>query len=101
MQIGSKEWSDLIIEGARTFGIELNADQTRQFAVHARELMYWNQTFNITAITDPGEIALKHFLDSLPAAGHIPPRATVLDIGSGGGFPGIPLKIFMSSLTVT
>lgn len=101
MQIGSKEWSDLIIEGARTFDIELNADQTRQFAVHARELMHWNKTFNITAITDPREVAVKHFLDSLPAARHIPPHAAVLDIGSGGGFPGIPLKIFMHSLTVT
>jgi 16S rRNA (guanine527-N7)-methyltransferase len=101
MQIGSKEWSDLIIDGARTFDIELNPDQTRQFAVHARELVHWNKTFNITAITDPREAAVKHFLDSLPAAHHIPPHATVLDIGSGGGFPGIPLKIFMPSLTVT
>ncbi len=101
MQFGSKEWSDLIVDGARTLDIELNSDQTRQFAVHARELMHWNKTFNITAITDPGEVAVKHFLDSLPAAHHIPPHATVLDIGSGGGFPGIPLKILMSGLTVT
>ena len=101
MPIGSKKWSNLIIDGARTFDIELNPDQTRQFAVHAREMMHWNKTFNITAITDPREVAVKHFLDSLPAAHHIPPQATVLDIGSGGGFPGIPLKIFMPALTVT
>jgi 16S rRNA (guanine527-N7)-methyltransferase len=101
MQFGSKGWSDLIIDGARTFDIELNSDQARQFAVHARELMLWNKTFNITAITDPVEVAVKHFLDSLPAAHLIPLHATLLDIGSGGGFPGIPLKIFMPSLTVT
>jgi 16S rRNA (guanine527-N7)-methyltransferase len=101
MQIGSKEWSDLIIEGAGAFDIALKSDQTRQFTVHARELIHWKKTFNITSITDPVEVALKHFLDSLPAAHHIPPDATLLDIGSGGGFPGIPLKILMPSLTVT
>ena len=101
MQIGSKEWTALLIDGARTFDIELKPDQIRLFADHARELMRWNKTFNITAITDPRDIALKHYLDSLPAARHIPPDATLLDIGSGGGFPGIPLKILMPALTVT
>jgi 16S rRNA (guanine527-N7)-methyltransferase len=101
MEIGSKEWSDLIVSGARTLNVGLSYDQTRQFASHARELIHWNETFNLTAITDPEEVALKHFLDSLPAAHHIPQDATLLDIGSGGGFPGIPLKILMPSLTVT
>ena len=101
MQIGSKEWAALLTDGARNFDIELESDQIRLFADHARELMRWNETFNITAITDPRDIALKHYLDSLPAARHIPPDATLLDIGSGGGFPGIPLKILLPSLTVT
>ena len=101
MQIGSEEWAALLIEGARSFDIELKSDQIRLFADHARELMRWNSTFNITAITDPRDIALKHYVDSLPAARHIPPDATLLDIGSGGGFPGIPLKILLPSLTVT
>lgn len=101
MQIGSKEWSDLIIDGARSFDIELTYGQTEMFAAHARELILWNKTFNLTAITDPGEVALKHFLDSLPAVHHIPPDAALLDIGSGGGFPGLPLKILMPSLSIT
>ncbi|MEJ2166228.1 MAG: 16S rRNA (guanine(527)-N(7))-methyltransferase RsmG [Desulfobacterales bacterium] len=101
MQIGSREWSDLIIDGARSIGIELTYGHTEKFAVHARELILWNKTFNLTAITDPGEVALKHFLDSLPAVHHIRPDATLLDIGSGGGFPGLPLKILMPSLSVT
>ena len=101
MQIGSEEWAALLIEGARSFDIELKSDQIRLFADHARELMRWNETFNITAITDPRDIALKHYLDSLPAARYIAPDATLLDIGSGGGFPGIPLKILLPSLTVT
>ena len=101
MQIGSKEWSDLIIEGAAAFGIELNNDQTRQFAIHATELLLWNQKINLTAIIDPFEVAVKHFLDSISAARFIPEDATVLDIGTGGGFPGIPFKVLLPSLPVT
>jgi 16S rRNA (guanine527-N7)-methyltransferase len=101
MQIGSQEWSDLIIEGAAVFGIDLNAGQTRQFAVHAAELVRWNQKVNLTAITDPFEVAVKHFLDSLSAVRSIPEDATLLDIGSGGGFPGLPLKVLRPCLTIT
>jgi 16S rRNA (guanine527-N7)-methyltransferase len=101
MQIGSTQWSDLIIEGAAAFDIELNTSQTRQFAIHATELVRWNRKINITAITEPSEVAVKHFLDSLLAARFIPTHATLLDIGSGGGFPGIPLKVLLPALSVT
>jgi len=101
MKIGSKEWSDLIIEGAAAFDIDLNPRHTSQFAAHAAELVRWNQKINITAITDPFEVAVKHVLDSLPAARFIPGDAGLLDMGSGGGFPGLPLKILMPSLSVT
>jgi len=101
MQIGSQEWSDLIVEGAAALGIHLSAEQTRQFAVHAAELVRWNQKVNLTAITDPFEVAVKHFLDSLSAVRSIPENATLLDLGSGGGFPGLPLKVLKPSLTVT
>ncbi len=101
MLIGSKEWSDLIIEGAAAFDIALNRTHTRQFARHASELVQWNQKFNITAITDPLEIAVKHFLDSLAVARLIPSNAKLLDIGSGGGFPGLPLKVCLPGLKVT
>ena len=101
MEIGSKEWSDLLIEGATAFDINLNPDHTRQFALHAAELVNWNRKVNLTAITKPVEVAVKHFLDSLTAARFIPPESTLLDIGSGGGFPGLPLKVIMPSLSVT
>lgn len=101
MQIGSPEWSDLIIEGAAAFDIDLTRHHTRQFAVHAAELVKWNRKINLTAITDPLEIAVKHFLDSLAVARLIKPDATLLDIGSGGGFPGLPLKVLIPSLNVT
>ena len=69
--------------------------------MHAAELVRWNQKINLTAITDPFEVAVKHFLDSLPAARLLPKDATLLDIGSGGGLPGLPLKILMPSLSIT
>lgn len=101
MQIGSNEWSQLIRDGARAFDLDLNHHHTHQFAVHAKELVHWNLRINITSITDPSDIAVKHFLDSLAAAPLIPPEGALLDIGSGGGFPGIPLKILLPSLSVT
>ena len=101
MEIGSSEWSKLIIDGANTFELDLDGRHTELFAAHARELLHWNKTTNLTAITDPFEVAVKHFVDSLAPARLISPGATLLDIGSGGGFPGIPLKVVIPSLAVT
>ena len=101
MEIGSREWQSFITDGARQLGIEIDAGMTAQFSVHAAELIRWNRKINLTAITHPKEIAVKHFLDSLPPAQFVRDHARMLDIGSGGGFPGIPLKILNPSLKVT
>ena len=101
MQIGSAQWQQLIVEGSRAFGIEIGPDVAEQFAVHARELVHWTARINLTAITDAKEIAVKHILDSLAPAALLPHQGTLLDIGSGGGFPGIPLKLVRPSLAVT
>jgi 16S rRNA (guanine527-N7)-methyltransferase len=100
MEIGSKEWKDFIVDGAKTFSIEVDQKIATQFANHALELLKWNQRINLTAITNSRGIGIRHFLDSLAPAHLIPPNAKMLDIGSGGGFPGIPLKILKSSLSV-
>jgi 16S rRNA (guanine527-N7)-methyltransferase len=101
MRIGSKKWQNLIYEGAKNLDIEIDKRKIEKFAIHAIELMKWNQKTNLTAITDPFEVAVKHFLDSIVPVKIIPSNASVLDIGSGGGFPGIPLKISLPSLSVT
>lgn len=101
MKIGSSDWSKLIARGAGQFGIQVDQNQLDLFAAHAAELVHWNRKKNITAITDPFEIAVKHVLDSLIPANLIPTGAALLDLGSGGGFPGIPLKIYLPSLRVT
>ena len=101
MRIGSKKWRNVIYDGAKDLEIQIGRENIDQFATHALELMKWTTKTNLTSITDPLEIAVKHFLDSIAPAPIIPPDASLLDIGSGGGFPGIPLKILMPSLSVT
>lgn len=101
MELGSPEWRRWIIEGAAALGLAVDHRQAESFAVHAREMLHWNRVTNLTTITHPLEIAAKHVLDSLAAALCIRPGARLLDVGSGAGFPGIPLKIFDPSFGVT
>jgi 16S rRNA (guanine527-N7)-methyltransferase len=101
MEIGSDEWSQLLITGARAFGLELTEAHTRVFAGHATELIAWNRVTNLTTVTAPRPMALTHYLDSLAPAGFIPANSVLLDIGSGGGFPGIPLHIALTGLRTT
>ena len=101
MEIGSANWKNILSEGAEILGVSVDGAAIDQFCAHGRELLHWNRKFNLTAITDPLEIAVKHFLDSISIADLIPPQAVVLDVGSGGGFPGIPLKIVLPSIQVT
>jgi 16S rRNA (guanine527-N7)-methyltransferase len=99
MKIGSKEWQRFIIDSARELGIEIDERVTALFSIHASELIKWNRKINLTAITDPRQVAIKHFLDSLAPVGFISDKARLLDIGSGGGFPGLPLKIFKPTIS--
>ncbi|HIJ57790.1 MAG TPA: 16S rRNA (guanine(527)-N(7))-methyltransferase RsmG [Deltaproteobacteria bacterium] len=102
MEVSSPEWKRLIQDGAKEMGIDIDPEQTEQCAIHAEELLRWARKINLTAITDPAEMAVKHYLDSLAPAPWFPeelPR--LLDMGTGGGFPGIPLKIYFKSMPVT
>jgi 16S rRNA (guanine527-N7)-methyltransferase len=99
MEIGSRKWQDLIIDGAQDLGIEIDEHAAAQFSIHAIELVKWSRKINLTSITQPSDIAVKHFIDSLAPAQFIPENARLLDIGSGGGFPGIPLKILKPSVS--
>src|SRR6266849_7007018 len=80
--------------GLYELGLELTGHQSKQFLHYQEELIDWNTRMNLTAITDPEEVLLKHFLDSLSLLTvYDPPIARLLDIGAGAGFPGLPLKI--------
>ena len=82
------------LEGLNQLGLELTEQQSNQFLRYQQELLDWNTRINLTAINDPDEVLLKHFLDSLSLLMvYDGPDARLLDIGAGAGFPGIPLKI--------
>lgn len=80
-------------KGAAELEIEISSKQLESFTIYANELCKWNRKINLTSIILPEEIAIKHFLDSLTILKYTDITGVLLDIGSGGGFPGIPLKI--------
>ena len=90
-----------LIEGTRKLGIELNASMVEQFELYYQVLIEWNKKFNLTAITDYQEVQIKHFLDSLTVTIALTKQEltktglSIMDIGTGAGFPGIPLKIML------
>ncbi|HEV7737307.1 MAG TPA: 16S rRNA (guanine(527)-N(7))-methyltransferase RsmG, partial [Chlamydiales bacterium] len=90
-----QELRDLTISAARELGLTIEEVHAEQFMRYLAHLLEWNKAINLTAITNPKEIIIKHFVDSLGAliATSFLENGVVLDIGSGGGFPGIPLKI--------
>ncbi len=69
-------------------------------SIHANELIKWNKRINLTAIKDPLKVAEKHFIDSIAATAYLKNENTLVDVGSGGGFPGIPIKIMNPSLSI-
>ncbi len=92
---------DELLRIATSWGLRLDRRQIEQFARYSAELRAWNTRVNLTSITDEREIILRHFLDSLRCAlswGDTPSR--LIDVGSGAGFPGLPLKILHPELHV-
>lgn len=88
---------------AMHYNIELDEAALERFDKYAEILTEWNSFMNLTAITEPDEIIKKHFIDSLSVltAVHIPEGASLIDVGTGAGFPGIPLLIARTDLKVT
>lgn len=81
--------------------IKIGEREEGLFETYYRNLISWNEKFNLTAITDRREVAIKHFADSLLAEKYFPCGASVVDVGSGAGFPAIPLKILRGDLEIT
>ena len=85
---------DPFLQGLHQLGLELTEQQLERFLRYRQELLDWNRRINLTAITDPEEVLLRHFLDSLSVlAVYDRSGGRLLDIGTGAGFPGLPLKI--------
>ena len=83
--------------------ILLEDEQVNQFYKYMNLLIEWNKNINLTAITEPSDIILKHFIDSIYVSKYIeiPANSSIIDIGTGAGFPGIPLKIIRKDLNIT
>ncbi len=94
---------DLLAAGAQSLlQLTLTPEQLAGFDTYAALLREWNERFNLTAITDPEGIQVKHFLDSLSVLTALPAGPLrVIDVGTGAGFPGLPLKIMRPELDVT
>lgn len=96
--IGSAQ--ELLKKGAAELGLQLDAGKLRSLDLFAEELKKWNRKINLTAITDDQGIAVKHLVDSLSLLKVVQGRGRLLDIGSGGGFPCIPVKIVLPELDI-
>ena len=81
--------------------LELSEEQYKKFDFYETETLEWNRNVNLTAITEHNEFILKHFVDSLSIRDELEDNSKVLDLGTGAGFPGIPLKIYNNTLNIT
>ena len=90
-----------LIKKASIANISILEEQAKSFIEYMKMLLEWNEKINLTAIIEPQEIILKHFIDSLTILSYINEEETILDIGTGAGFPGVPLKIVRESNKIT
>ena len=96
-----KEFFNLMIDYGKEINIVFTEEQLQKFYQYMNLLIEWNEKINLTAIVEPKEIILKHFIDSLTIIKYIEPNKSVIDIGTGAGFPGIPVKIMREDLDIT
>jgi 16S rRNA (guanine527-N7)-methyltransferase len=93
-----------LTHGAQHFNLTLSETQLQAFDQYRRELIVWNEKVNLTRITEPQEIIVKHFLDSLsvyPLLAGFSSEFSLIDVGTGAGFPGLPLKIVLPDIQLS
>lgn len=92
---------EIIKEKFKNYGIDLSDKQAKQFFDYYEFLVSENQKYNLTAITDFNDVVMKHFIDSVLPLNEIKENASVIDVGTGAGFPGVPLKILRPDIKLT
>jgi len=98
--VNQNEFSRLLNEGAAELGLSLPGEQIMAFFQYLQELKAWGRRINLTSRHDDREVIVKDFLDSLTVQKYLFPGASLLDLGSGAGFPGVPLRIIRPDLKV-
>jgi len=101
-----KDDENILIDGCQKMGINLNNEQIKKFSRYLELLAQWNQKINLTSLKTPQEIIIKHFLDSISCIKVInkyidTEGVSVIDVGAGAGFPGIPIKIICPSVRLS
>ena len=96
-----ENFKKLFLELANKININLTENQIEKFYKYMKLLLEWNEKINLTAITDENEIVLKHFVDSLTSLKYIKENDNIIDVGTGAGFPGIPMAIMMPNTKIT
>lgn len=92
---------NLLVKGSSELGITLDSRKIQRFLSYHELIKKWNSKINLTSVTDDSEIIVKHFLDSLTVSELITDGPNILDIGTGAGFPGVPIAIVRESLNIT
>jgi 16S rRNA (guanine527-N7)-methyltransferase len=95
------EAKGILETGSASLGLSLSQEQVEAFAGYLSLILLWNSRFNLTAIRSPALIARRHFLDSIAVSTFLQPTGRLMDVGSGAGFPGIPIKIVLPQKDVT
>ena len=93
--------NSILEKGLLNFGITPDETMGERFAKYEEILVETNKQFNLTAITESDEVNLKHFVDSISCQSLVPENASIIDVGTGAGFPGIPLKIVRDDISLT
>lgn len=96
-----EEFKNFFLEEAKKINVSVNDDMLNKFYNYMKEIIVWNEKVNVTAITEEKMFIVKHFIDSLTVNRFVEDKLSMIDIGTGAGFPGIPLKIVNPNLKVT